>query len=87
MTSESDSDTKQSSRSMAGKKAAQTRGYESLSAAGKKGAASRTHASRVEGGRKSAQKRGYESLAAAGRKGGQQSRGARNFRKADRQNS
>lgn len=61
---------KDPSRVQAGRKAAHTRGYDSLSAAGRKGAESRSHESRVEGGRKAAHTRGYESLAAAGRKGG-----------------
>lgn len=69
-------------RSMAGtseggKKAAKTRGHESLSAAGRKGAEARTHESRVIGGKKAAEKRGHESLSAAGRKGGTNSHIAR----------
>jgi len=60
-----------STRSEAGKKAAQSRGYDSLSEAGKAGAAARTYESRVEGGKKAAATRGYESLSEAGRKGGQ----------------
>jgi hypothetical protein len=42
---------------------------ERLRAAGRKGAAARTHESRVNGGKKAAQTRGFESLSAAGRKG------------------
>jgi len=58
-----------------GKKAAQSRGHESLSQAGKRGAASLSHEQRVEIGKKAAQTRGHESLSEAGRKGGQNSHG------------
>ncbi len=51
-----------------GKKAAQTRGHESLSEAGRKGGQAADQ-------RKSAQTRGHESLSEAGRKGGQHSHG------------
>ncbi len=49
-----------------GRKAAQTRGYESLSEAGRKGGKAADH-------RKGAETRGHESLSAAGRKGGKNS--------------
>lgn len=44
---------------------------ERLRAAGRKGAAARTHESRVNGGKKAAQTRGFASLSAAGKKGAQ----------------
>jgi len=56
-----------------GRKAAESRSQENLSAAGKKGTASVSHEKRVEAGKKAAQTRGHESLSAAGRKGGQNS--------------
>ncbi len=51
-----------------GKKAAQARGHESLSEAGRKGGHAADH-------RKAAATRGHESLSEAGRKGGQHSHG------------
>jgi uncharacterized protein len=53
-----------------GKKAAATRGHDSLSAAGKRGNQLRSRQSRIEGGKKAAATRGHDSLSAAGRKGG-----------------
>jgi general stress protein YciG len=58
---------------MGGKKAAKTRGHESLSQAGRKGAQSLSHDQRVEIGKKAAETRGHESLSQAGRKGGEHS--------------
>lgn len=58
-----------SGTSKGGAKAAKTRGYHSLSQAGKKGAEARSHESRVEGGKKAAAKIGHEKLSEAGRKG------------------
>lgn len=55
--------------SSGGKKAAATRGRDSLSEAGKKGAQARSHQSRVLGGQKAAQTRGKDSLSEAGKKG------------------
>lgn len=49
-----------------GKKAAETRGHESLSEAGKKGGQAADH-------KQAAQTRGHESLSEAGRKGGEHS--------------
>lgn len=69
-----------------GKKAAQTRGRESLSEAGKKGAASISHETRVEAGKKAAQTRGHESLSEAGRKGGERSHGGRGKEKEEGEN-
>jgi len=56
-----------------GKKAAENRGHESVSQAGKKGAASVSHGKRVEAGKKAAESRSHESLSEAGRKGDQHS--------------
>ncbi|KTD48497.1 hypothetical protein Lrub_0848 [Legionella rubrilucens] len=50
-----------------GKKAAETRGHESLSEAGRKGGQAADH-------KKAAETRGHESLSEAGRKGGKNSR-------------
>lgn len=60
-----------------GKKAAETRGRESLSEAGRKGAQALSHEQRVENGKKAAETRGYESLSEAGRKGGENSHGSK----------
>ena len=49
-----------------GKKAAETRGHDSLSEAGKKGGEAADH-------KKGAETRGHESLSEAGRKGGKNS--------------
>ena len=49
-----------------GKKAAETRGHDSLSEAGKKGGKAADH-------KKGAETRGHESLSEAGRKGGKNS--------------
>lgn len=68
---------KDQGRIEAGKKAAETRGSESLSETGKKGTQSLSHEQRVEVGKKSAETRGSESLSEAGRKGGQHSRSGR----------
>jgi hypothetical protein len=68
---------KDPSRVEAGKKAAETRGHESLSEAGKKGTQSLSHEQRVEAGKKAAETRGHESLSEAGRKGGEHSRGGK----------
>ena len=60
-----------------GRKAAETRGHASLSAAGRKGAEVRHSKSPEEESaiaRKAAQTRGHESLSEAGRRGGQASR-------------
>ncbi|QRN04578.1 general stress protein B [Legionella sp. MW5194] len=51
-----------------GKKAAETRGHDSLSEAGRKGGQAADH-------KKAAETRGHESLSEAGRKGGKNSRG------------
>jgi uncharacterized protein len=61
-----------------GKKAAETRGQESLSQTGKKGAQSIDHETRVEAGKKAAETRGHESLSQGGRKGGENSHGGTN---------
>jgi len=60
-----------------GKKAAETRGHDSLSEAGRKGGQSVPHEKRVEAGKKAAETRGHESLSEAGRKGGEHSHGGR----------
>jgi general stress protein YciG len=53
-----------------GKKAAETRGHESLSEAGRKGVKAADH-------EKGAKTRGHESLSEAGRKGGEHSHGGK----------
>lgn len=70
---------KDPSRIEAGKKAAETRGSESLSEMGKKGAQSPSHAHGQHEGisKKAGETRGHESLSEAGRKGGQHSRSER----------
>lgn len=55
-----------SGTSKGGEKAAQTRGHESLSEAGKKGGKAADH-------KKAAETRGHESLSNAGKKGGENS--------------
>jgi general stress protein YciG len=57
-----------------GKKAAGTRGQESLKKAGQEGAQALSHEQRAEIGKKAAENRGNESLSEAGRKGGEHSR-------------
>lgn len=62
-----------------GKKAAATRGEESLREAGRHGAEglNRDPQKKSEASKKAAQTRGHESLAAAGREGGKHSHGGR----------
>jgi hypothetical protein len=73
-----------------GKKAAETRGHESLADAGRKGAEARSHESRVEGGKKAMETRAenegksvHDVAAEMGREGGAQSHGGKTTDKDD----